>query len=207
MVERWLWLNWPLPLDSSSSNTQATACHSLFFSYCPSSYLSSLVLSTMLLGATGKGSHSQGPANQESPSHRHRRETVAEPPRGCSTLLASPQDPFPLPFFLTSCPGQWGLKPLGTGHKSRRITSECQVVRRPRDSLWTQTSTTSCDQTQAPNLSSGHGGRVGQSSRFPFYQRSLMEMSLSSNTLRFLTEKSPLYVSALGQRAGKKAPC
>lgn len=31
-----------------------------------------------------------------------------------------------------------------------------------------------------------------------------MEMSLSSNKLRFLTEKSPLYVSALGQRAGKK---
>lgn len=135
---------------------------------------------------------------------------MAEPPRGCSTLLASPQDPFPLPFFLTSCPGQWGLKPLGSGHRSR-IISVCQVVRRPRDSLGTQASTTSCDQTQAPNLSSGHVGRVRQNGRFQFHQRTLMEMSLSSLIsravgLRLLTEKSPLYVSALGQRAGKRAP-
>lgn len=126
-----LWLNWLLPLDSSS-----IALPLNLFSYCPSSYLSSLVLSTMLLGATKKRSHSQGPGITKSQTQKRNNGWASTGLFHTPGLYSGPISFALLPDLL---PRSVGTE--ATWHwTQKQENSQCvPVVRRPRDSLWTQT--------------------------------------------------------------------
>jgi hypothetical protein len=130
MVEQWpRGPNWLLLLASSHSTSQAITYLYVFL-------IASVTImySTMGTRSNWKKVLLSGPG-KAGVNKSHKATSGAQKTNSSwvsswwlSTLLDFSWDPLPLLLLLPR--GQWGQKPLGTGHKSRRLISVCLVTRR-----------------------------------------------------------------------------